>query len=332
MRRNNMNGKEQRIAKLNAAQQQRKQDCIDRTEKAISNLLKNNERISFGAIAREANVSVSYLYKYPEIKERIQEIRDKQVKEARKLTRPQTASEKSKQVIIQQLRERINSLESEKKELKKQNEKMTGELYQIGIKLDLFDRVKQETLKQGEEIKKLKAELEITKNELAACQTKLIEANPKVSPINQKTKKSILNYQIHDELKTRLSNLGVRLNATLKKIITSSTQQEINNAVSAVEEYLATNKKVKSKAGLLRKALEEGWIPNLTDEERQLSEITDTFSKWFKLAKEEGLVQASQGTKDGILVMESTGEWTPLTTMLEKGWTLEYLQQRSKQD
>ena len=140
-----MNGKEQRIAKLNAVQQQRKQDCIDRSEKAISKLLKNNERISFGNIAREANVSISYLYKYPEIKERIQEIRDKQVKEAIKLTRPQTASEKSKQVIIQQLRLRINSLEYEKKELKKQNEKMTGELYQNGIKLDLFDRVKQET-------------------------------------------------------------------------------------------------------------------------------------------------------------------------------------------
>ena len=41
-------------------------------------------------------------------------------------------------------------------------------------------------------------------------------------------------------------------------------------------------------------------------------------------------VQASQGTKEGIIVMEATGEWTPLSTMLEKGWTLEYLQQRSK--
>ena len=81
------------------------------------------------------------MYKYPEIKERIQEIRDKQVKEARKLTRPQTASEKSKQVIIKQLRERINTLEWEKKELKKQNEKMTGELYRIGTKLDMFDTV-----------------------------------------------------------------------------------------------------------------------------------------------------------------------------------------------
>ena len=69
---------------------------------------------------------------------------------------------------------------------------------------------------------------------------------------------------------------------------------------------------------------------NLTDEERKISQVTDDFSEWFKLAKEQGIVQASQGTKDGIVVMETTGEWTPMTTMLEKGWTLEYLQQRSK--
>lgn len=325
-----MDGKEQRIAKLNAVQQTRKKECIERTEKAMAKLLQNNERVSFGAVARIANVSVSYLYKYPEIKERIQDIRDQQVKNARKITRPQTASEKSKQVIIQQLRERINTLEWEKKELKKQNEKMTGQLYQIGIKLDLFDSVKQETLRQGEEIKKLKAELETTKNELAACQTKLVEVHPKVTPINQKIQESVPDTRINDELKTRLSNLGIRLNATLNKIITSTTQQEIHNALSAVEEYLATDKKVKSKAGLLRTALEEGWKPNLTDEERQFNKVTDTFSEWFKLAKEQGLVQASQGTKDGILVMESTGEWTPLTTMMEKGWTLEYLQERSK--
>ena len=166
-----MDGKEQRIAKLNAVQQQRKQDCIDRTEKAIYKLLQNNERVSFGAIARIANVSVSYLYKYPELKERIQDICNQQVKNTRKLTRPQTASEKSKQVIIKQLRERINRLEWENKELKKQNEKMTGELYKIGIKLDLFDRVKQETVRQAEEIENLKAELEDTKNELSAYQS-----------------------------------------------------------------------------------------------------------------------------------------------------------------
>ena len=86
---------------------------------------------------------------------------------------------------------------------------------------------------------------------------------------------------------------------------------------------------MKSKAGLLRKALEENWIPNLTDEERKLTQVSDTFSEWFKLAKDQGIVQASQGTPKGILVLEPTGEWTPLDTMIEKGWTLKYLQQRS---
>lgn len=329
---NSMNGKEQRIAKLDAVQQQRKQDCLDRTEKAISNLLQNNERVSFGAVARMANVSVSYLYKYPELKERIQDIRNQQLKNARKLTRPQTASEKSKQVIIQQLRQRINTLEWEKKELKKQNEKMTGELYRLGTKLDLFDRVNHQTIKQAEEIKQLKLELENTKDELDTCKAKLVETNPKVTSIAQKLKQSNNNnhQKLDSELRDKLSSLGVRLNAKLKKIILSKTQQEIDNALSAVEEYLSTDKKVKSLAGLLRTALEESWTPNLTDEERVINQTDDSFSEWFKLAKEQGLVQASVGTKKGILVLESNGEWTPFKTMIEKGWTLEYLQQRNE--
>ena len=326
-----MNSKEQRIAKLNEAQQKRKKECIERTEKAIFKLLNANERISFGAIAREAGVSVSYLYKYPEVKQHIQEIRDKQVKQAKKLTKPQIASEKSKQAIIQQLRERINCLEWEKKELKKQSEKMTGELYKIGIKLDLFDRLQLQTVQQSEEIKKLKAELEATQNELSVCQAKLMENNSKVTSINDKLKPTTNNNQIDNNLKTRLSSIGIRLNSTLKKIIESSTQQEINNAISAVEEYLANGTKIKSKAGLLRKALEEKWTPNLTLEERKINEVTDSFSQWFKLAQKEGIVLASQGTKKGVIVLEPTGEWTPLTTMIEKGWTLEYLQERNKE-
>ena len=326
----NMNGKEQRIAKLDAVQQQRKQECLDRTEKAISKLLQNNEKVSFGAVARIANVSVSYLYKYPELKERIQDIRNQQLKNTRKLTRPQTASEKSKQVVIKQLRERINTLEWEKKELKKQNEKMTGELYRIGTKLDMFDRVNSQSIKQTEEIKQLKLELEQSRNELDICKSKLIENNPKVTSISKKVDKSNNSQEIDNQLKAKLSELGVRLNATLKKIIASKTEQQINNALGAVDEYLASGKKVKSKAGLLRKALEENWIPNLTDEERATVKADDTFSEWFKLAKDQGIVKASQGTPKGILVLEPSNEWTPLETIIKKGCTLEYLQERSK--
>ena len=93
---------------------------------------------------------------------------------------------------------------------------------------------------------------------------------------------------------------------------------------------MSTGKQIKSKAGLLRKALEESWSPNLTEEERVISFADESFCEWFKLAKDQGLVQASQGTSGGILVLESNDEWTPMQTMIEKGWTLEYLQERSK--
>ena len=61
-----------------------------------------------------------------------------------------------------------------------------------------------------------------------------------------------------------------------------------------------------------------------------ISQANDFFSEWFKLAKDQGIVKASQGTSQGILVLESSDEWTPIQTMIEKGWTLEYLQERSR--
>lgn len=118
------------------------------------------------------------------------------------------------------------------------------------------------------------------------------------------------------------------INILNSRIIKTKSETEINNAISAVEEYVNTGKKVNSKAGLLRKALEENWTPNLTDEERKMKSVNDDFSEWFKLAKEQGLVQASQGTKEGIIVMEATGEWTPLSEMIRRGLTLDYLKNR----
>ena len=62
-------GKEKRIATLNETQEKRRRDFLDRTEKAIIKLSQTSQKLSFANIAREANVSISYLYKYPEIKD-----------------------------------------------------------------------------------------------------------------------------------------------------------------------------------------------------------------------------------------------------------------------
>ncbi|MCC0178028.1 hypothetical protein I4641_13670, partial [Waterburya agarophytonicola K14] len=117
-----MSGREKRIAKLNAVQEQRKQNCLVRTEKAIAEVKKKGQRLSFANIARAADVSVSYLYKYPEIKQRIQDLRREQERNGKPAT-PQPRSDKSSQVIINQLKERIKKLQTERDSLRRINER-----------------------------------------------------------------------------------------------------------------------------------------------------------------------------------------------------------------
>ncbi len=189
--------KQKRIAVLNAAASRRKQDTLARTEKAIEKLVATGRKITFSNVATEANTSVSYLYKYPEIKEQIQHLR-KQQEQGAKPTKPQGRSEQSSQVIIGQLRDRIKTLEWEKKELKKQNEALTGQLYIMGSTQDLLDRLKAETHRLNDENKQLRAEWSSTQRDLNDCQQRLITSNPKISSLDQKRIQQATN-EISDE-------------------------------------------------------------------------------------------------------------------------------------
>ncbi len=319
-------GKEKRIAALNETQEKRRQEYLHRTEKAIIKLAQMNQKLSFANIAREANVSISYLYKYPEIKQRIKYLRRQQEENA-KAIKPQLRTEKSSQGIINHLKNRIKAIETDKKELTKQNEALTGRLYSLGNTQDIIARLNRENDRLKDEIEKLRIELEATQKELNNCQQSLVNSNPKITSLEKKRTKQLTTDKISDGLKSQFKDIGIRLNKTLIKLINSAPESQIKDALSVVKEALAVGK-VRSKAGLFRKALEEAWQPNESDEKRKVNEVQEDFSQWFKLAKEQGIVQASQATKDGIIVLESNGEWTDLKTMLKKGWTLEYLEQR----
>ena len=323
-------GKEKRIAVLKETQEKRKEEYWEKTEKAIIKLAQTNQKLSFANIAREANVSISYLYKYPELKERIQHLRYQQEQGA-KPVKPQSRSDKSSQVIINQLRDRIKTLSWENKELKKQNEALTGRLYTMGSTQDLITRLNGENSTLKTENERLQAELESTRHDLEECQQNLVTSHPKLASLEQKRNQPTSHANgISDELKSQFSEVGIRLNKTLRELIQSVPESQVLNALSVVKEALAVGK-VRSKAGLFRKALEEGWEPNESESERKSNESQENFSEWFKLAKAQGLVQASRGTKDGIIVLDSTGEWVPLKTLFSKGWTLEYLEQKQNQ-
>ncbi|MDR9404903.1 MAG: hypothetical protein RI580_15860, partial [Halothece sp. Uz-M2-17] len=233
-------------------------------------------------------------------------------------------------------------------QFRKANESLTGRLYQLQDSNNLAERLKAENARLVEENQRLQSELTSAKEELEECKSELRNANPKVvsidslrkagsqeevsNPSSRPPEEELFNSEesIYNLIKPRLKEVGIRLSKKLNELIDSLQKEEVLNALSAVEEYLATGKQVKSRAGLFRKALEENWTPNLTDEERQFNQVKESFAEWYKLAKNEGLVQASMGTKEGIMVLEPTGEWTPYEEIVKRGWTLEYLEERSK--
>ncbi len=322
--------KELRIATLNAIAEQKKQYCLDCTDKAIAKLIKNNERISFGSVAREAGVSISYLYKYQEVKERIQDLREQQKRGANIYKTPQSASDKSKQVIIEQLRNRIKTLEWERKEQEKKIQSMTGKLFEMGRNMDLFEHLKENNFRLSEENKQLRAELESIQNELNDCQQRLISSNPKITCLTQKRSQQPINDDVSDELKANLSEVGIKLNKTLTQMIKSAPEARVLSALSVVKEALASGA-VRSKAGLFRKALESAWEPNETDLEREASTTRRCFSQWYDLARDYGIVIGSREEDGVLMVQENTGQWHKFEDFSAK-WTLDYLKRKQNRN
>ncbi len=293
---NKDNLKQYRIDNLKQAQATRKQDSLNRVNEAISQLQKRHEKINFRTIASVANVSVSYLYKYPEIKQRIAEIRNEQSSMVRQQLKPTVSTSQVK--VQARLKERIKGLENENKELRRKNEALAGQVYRVHQLNELIER-------QQSTIEDLESRLE-------QCSLNNPKLSSKITPITQKRTKKLLESrsQIDSELKT----LNIRINSTLSKLIDNNPEEVVLNAISSLKEGLS-NKTVRNKTGFLVKAIENQWIANDNFEDKVEQNI---FNEWFLLANSKGLVSASTNF-DGVLhVLTPDDEWVPFEKMISK--------------
>lgn len=110
-----------RATQLKKLHEIRKQKTVEKVNDAVKRLIKNGKDINFNSVATEASVSKATLYGNPEIKERIQSLRDQQEKEFKDIRIKR--DENNQNVIIQSLKRRIEKLEDKIKELEKENKK-----------------------------------------------------------------------------------------------------------------------------------------------------------------------------------------------------------------
>ena len=102
-----------------------------RAQAAIALLIKEQRPINFTTVAQTADISTAWLYEHEAIKERIIHLRAQQTPKAQ-ITFPlkEQASSASKDGMIAALRQRIQKLEKENSDLKRQVEVAYGLLHQ----------------------------------------------------------------------------------------------------------------------------------------------------------------------------------------------------------
>lgn len=104
---------------LREAGLKRRNEAITRTEKAIQSLIREGKNITFNAVIQRAGVSKSWLYRQPDLKERINALRSQSVR-AKKRPTINAATDHRKDTMISALRDQVKELKKEMRALEMQ--------------------------------------------------------------------------------------------------------------------------------------------------------------------------------------------------------------------
>lgn len=116
---------------LEANWKQRADGARARAEDAINELQAKGAKINFNSVAKTSSISKSFLYDDITIRERIEQLRLADMgKEINKRAGYDKTS-KSKDVVIAAKDRRIAKLEEENRELRSENERLRGRLYDM---------------------------------------------------------------------------------------------------------------------------------------------------------------------------------------------------------
>ena len=287
-------------------------------------MVKKGKPITFTSVAKEAGVSTAYLYKYDELKKRIQQLQQQQQGQPTPQS-PQIASDKSRQFMLNQLRERIKKLESENRDLRNQVAIIYGQL-SIAQSCQLeFDKFKINNAKLQADNHKLQEQLSICQSQLTLNSSTLAIANQPDSKVSLLADKRQTKVALDESIQEALSSLGVKINSTLSKVIKSAPKPVVLNAITALKEAISSGR-IERPGGWLKTAIEAQWIPNesleITPTPANTSQLT--FREWYDLAKAYGILKAFREEDGVIMVQENAGQWYSYEDYVARGWTIEY--------
>jgi hypothetical protein len=261
------------IEALTEAAEKKKQEALAKTELAIQTLIDRHHKITIRSVAREAAVSVSYIYKYPELAYKIQKLREQQKYD---LVKPEFVNNKYERIAKNELCDRIEILEREKQELSQELELLKSNIDAMSKSNNSLDRLQAENIRLLQENKQLQEQVALTKEKLAASREFILTQGYNSEPaINTKTVKQIILPEekvapvllsgqsltemstIDEEIQWLLSEVGIKLSKTLIQEINSQPKEKVIKAISGVRENINNGIKINSKVSLFRAAVQQ---------------------------------------------------------------------------
>lgn len=118
-----------RAAHLKNIHTQRKANTAEKVDQAIKRLIRAGESINFNSVSKESGVSKASLYNHEDIRQRIDSLRQQQSKAHTPKQLKREMSDGNKDAIIETLKRKIKTLESENKELREQMKKAYAQVY-----------------------------------------------------------------------------------------------------------------------------------------------------------------------------------------------------------
>lgn len=103
---------------------------LEKVDKSIRELSLSGQKINFNSVSQLSGVSKTFLYNNEDVRQRIEDLRDKQVSHVMNKRAKYDKTAKSKDVIIMAKDKKIKELELEYKKLKGQLELLRGKLYE----------------------------------------------------------------------------------------------------------------------------------------------------------------------------------------------------------
>lgn len=122
-------GKMDRREQLRQLHEARKATTNHKVDEAIKRLLKTRKGINFNSVSSESGVSKATLYNNPEIRERIDSLRQQQALVPTPKQLKREMNENNKDALIASLKRRMKKLEEENKQLREQLKVAYAEVY-----------------------------------------------------------------------------------------------------------------------------------------------------------------------------------------------------------